>query len=195
MEESNQGIGNGGGGGGEEEEIETLRFLDSLDGYVTLLNSLSSILRQGWLELASARHSMGSSACINCHCLISKCSRLRLRVELLILLMVLLLVFLDALTTFYLIKMGIIKRREMLFWGGRIYTIAKWNLVVHNYGVEAYPISLLMKKLALRPVILILLLIMLFRNKELSLYQFSELWFPQSFVQHKVHSRPLSRPL
>lgn len=31
-----------------------------------------------------------------------------------------------------------------------------------------------------------------FRNKELSLYQFSELWFPQSFVQHKVHSRPVS---
>ncbi|KAH7690979.1 hypothetical protein IHE45_02G086500 [Dioscorea alata] len=60
MEESNLSIGNG-GGGGEEEEIETLRFLDSLDGYVTLLHSLSSTLRQGWLELASARHSMGSS--------------------------------------------------------------------------------------------------------------------------------------
>ncbi|KAM0949390.1 hypothetical protein DsansV1_C05g0051941 [Dioscorea sansibarensis] len=58
MEESIQSIGNG---GGEEEEIETLRFLDSLDGYVTLLNSLSSTLRQGWLELTSARHSMGSS--------------------------------------------------------------------------------------------------------------------------------------
>ncbi|KAJ0967411.1 hypothetical protein J5N97_024328 [Dioscorea zingiberensis] len=58
MEESIQTIDNG---GGEEEEIATLRFLDSLDAYVSLLNSLSSTLRQGWLELASARHSMGSS--------------------------------------------------------------------------------------------------------------------------------------
>ncbi|KAJ0967469.1 hypothetical protein J5N97_024386 [Dioscorea zingiberensis] len=58
MEESIQTIDNG---GGEEGEIATLRFLDSLDAYVSLLNSLSSTLRQGWLELASARHSMGSS--------------------------------------------------------------------------------------------------------------------------------------
>ncbi|KAJ6810047.1 coiled-coil domain-containing protein 115 isoform X2 [Iris pallida] len=45
--------------GGEEEKV--LVFMDSLDSYLTLLDSLSSTLRQGWLELASARHSMGSS--------------------------------------------------------------------------------------------------------------------------------------
>lgn len=45
----------------DEGEEQTLLFLDSLDGYLTLLDSLFSSLRQGWLELASARHSMGSS--------------------------------------------------------------------------------------------------------------------------------------
>ncbi|XP_072983691.1 uncharacterized protein [Typha latifolia] len=45
---------------GDEEE-NVLRFLDSLDSYIVLVDSLSSTLRQGWLELASARHSMGSS--------------------------------------------------------------------------------------------------------------------------------------
>ncbi|CAL9076318.1 uncharacterized protein LOC135636752 [Musa acuminata AAA Group] len=52
------------GGIGQEEEDEdgkVLRFLDSLDSYLTLLDALSSTLRQGWFELASARHSMGSS--------------------------------------------------------------------------------------------------------------------------------------
>ncbi|KAK8941078.1 hypothetical protein KSP39_PZI009804 [Platanthera zijinensis] len=49
---------NGECGDGEEQ---ALLFLDSLDGYLTLLDSLSSTLRQGWLELACARHSMGSS--------------------------------------------------------------------------------------------------------------------------------------
>ncbi|XP_041021847.1 uncharacterized protein LOC121263118 isoform X2 [Juglans microcarpa x Juglans regia] len=43
------------------EEENVVRFLDSLDSYVTLLDSLSSTLRQGWLELASARQSMGAS--------------------------------------------------------------------------------------------------------------------------------------
>ncbi|KAI0499540.1 hypothetical protein KFK09_017744 [Dendrobium nobile] len=44
-----------------EGEQQALLFLDSLDSYLMLLDSLSSILRQGWLELASARHSMGPS--------------------------------------------------------------------------------------------------------------------------------------
>ncbi|KAF6159791.1 hypothetical protein GIB67_030049 [Kingdonia uniflora] len=42
------------------EEI-VLQFLDSTDNYITLMESLSSSLRQGWLELASARLSMGTS--------------------------------------------------------------------------------------------------------------------------------------
>ncbi|KAK8968889.1 hypothetical protein KSP40_PGU018198 [Platanthera guangdongensis] len=45
---------------GDREE-QALLFLDSLDGYLALLDSLSSSLRQGWLELACARQSMGSS--------------------------------------------------------------------------------------------------------------------------------------
>ncbi|XP_030950988.1 coiled-coil domain-containing protein 115 [Quercus lobata] len=45
--------------GSEEENV--VQFLDSLDSYLTLFDSLSSTLRQGWLELASARHSMGVS--------------------------------------------------------------------------------------------------------------------------------------
>ncbi|CAK7346012.1 unnamed protein product [Dovyalis caffra] len=40
---------------------DVLRFMDSADGYLTLLDSLSSTLRQGWLDLAIARHSMGAS--------------------------------------------------------------------------------------------------------------------------------------
>ncbi|KAL6903529.1 hypothetical protein ACP4OV_004342 [Aristida adscensionis] len=47
------------GDNGDDEEI--LRFLDSVDGYLLLMDSLSSTLRQGWLDLASARHSMGPS--------------------------------------------------------------------------------------------------------------------------------------
>ncbi|XP_047045909.1 coiled-coil domain-containing protein 115-like [Lolium rigidum] len=45
--------------GGDDEEI--LRFMDSADGYLLLMDSLSSVLRQGWFDLASARHSMGAS--------------------------------------------------------------------------------------------------------------------------------------
>ncbi|KAJ1271825.1 hypothetical protein BS78_06G155300 [Paspalum vaginatum] len=45
--------------GSDDEEI--LRFMDSVDGYLLLMDSLNSALRQGWLDLASARHSMGSS--------------------------------------------------------------------------------------------------------------------------------------
>ncbi|TXG73215.1 hypothetical protein EZV62_001794 [Acer yangbiense] len=43
------------------KEENLLQFLDSVDGYLTLMDSLSSTLRQGWLELASAKHSMGAS--------------------------------------------------------------------------------------------------------------------------------------
>lgn len=45
----------------QEEENVVLQFLDSLDTYLILMDSLSSTLRQGWLDLASARYSMGSS--------------------------------------------------------------------------------------------------------------------------------------
>ncbi|EYU36575.1 hypothetical protein MIMGU_mgv1a014153mg [Erythranthe guttata] len=38
-----------------------LNLLDSMDNYLILVDSLSSSLRQGWLELASARYSMGAS--------------------------------------------------------------------------------------------------------------------------------------
>ncbi|XP_039026753.1 coiled-coil domain-containing protein 115-like [Hibiscus syriacus] len=48
----------------EEEEVaenaNVLQFMDSMEAYITLTHSLSSLLRQGWLELASARHSMGA---------------------------------------------------------------------------------------------------------------------------------------
>ncbi|KAF8113686.1 hypothetical protein N665_0046s0036 [Sinapis alba] len=47
-----------GGGGGDEKVL--LHFLDSLDEYLTLMDSLNSKLREGWLDLASARHSMGT---------------------------------------------------------------------------------------------------------------------------------------
>ncbi|KAK3010622.1 hypothetical protein RJ639_012325 [Escallonia herrerae] len=45
----------------DEQENNVLRFLDSLDSYLVLMDSLSPTLRQGWMELASARHSMGAS--------------------------------------------------------------------------------------------------------------------------------------
>ncbi|RZC48602.1 hypothetical protein C5167_017029 [Papaver somniferum] len=45
----------------QEKEEKLLRLLDSTDDYLTLCDSLSSTLRQGWFELASARHSMGTS--------------------------------------------------------------------------------------------------------------------------------------
>ncbi|MCE0480745.1 hypothetical protein HAX54_037848 [Datura stramonium] len=44
-----------------ERDANVLEFMDSTDSYLVLMNSLSSSLRQGWLELASARHSMGAS--------------------------------------------------------------------------------------------------------------------------------------
>ncbi|PIN23321.1 hypothetical protein CDL12_03955 [Handroanthus impetiginosus] len=44
-----------------ESDRHILNFLDSMDSYLILMDSLSSALRQGWLELASARHSMGAS--------------------------------------------------------------------------------------------------------------------------------------
>lgn len=44
-----------------EREGNILSFLDSTDSYLILMDSLSSALREGWLELASARHSMGAS--------------------------------------------------------------------------------------------------------------------------------------
>ncbi|KAL5216010.1 hypothetical protein ABZP36_007411 [Zizania latifolia] len=45
----------------DDDDDEILRFMDSVDGYLLLMDSLSSALRQGWLDLASARHSMGTS--------------------------------------------------------------------------------------------------------------------------------------
>ncbi|CAL5383333.1 unnamed protein product [Camellia sinensis] len=50
-----------GGGGEREGDQKVVKFLDSVDSYLTLVDSLSSTLRQGWLELAGARHSMGAS--------------------------------------------------------------------------------------------------------------------------------------
>ncbi|KAG7037959.1 hypothetical protein SDJN02_01592 [Cucurbita argyrosperma subsp. argyrosperma] len=45
----------------QERESILLQFLDSTDDYLNLLDALSSTLRQGWFDLASARHSMGTS--------------------------------------------------------------------------------------------------------------------------------------
>lgn len=44
-----------------EKDKNVLELMDSTDNYLILMNSLSSSLRQGWLEMASARHSMGAS--------------------------------------------------------------------------------------------------------------------------------------
>ncbi|KAG2257226.1 hypothetical protein Bca52824_076520 [Brassica carinata] len=44
----------------ERVDEKVLQFLDSLDGYLTLMDSLNSKLREGWFDLASARHSMGT---------------------------------------------------------------------------------------------------------------------------------------
>ncbi|XVF74092.1 hypothetical protein PTKIN_Ptkin13bG0032900 [Pterospermum kingtungense] len=44
-----------------DDTANVLQFMDSMDAYLVLIHSLSSTLRQGWLELASARHSMGAS--------------------------------------------------------------------------------------------------------------------------------------
>ncbi|KAK9216985.1 hypothetical protein WN944_008997 [Citrus x changshan-huyou] len=64
MMEDQEEKGNAENGIGRQKQVKDeylLQFLDSLDGYLTLLDSLSSTLSQGWLELASARHAMGSS--------------------------------------------------------------------------------------------------------------------------------------
>ncbi|CAJ2642724.1 unnamed protein product [Trifolium pratense] len=45
----------------DEDNKLALQFMDSLHNYLSLTHSLSSTLRQGWLELASAKHSMGTS--------------------------------------------------------------------------------------------------------------------------------------
>ncbi|KAJ1427407.1 putative coiled-coil domain-containing protein [Sesbania bispinosa] len=45
---------------GAEEKL-ALQFMDSAHNYLSLFDALSSTLSQGWLELASARHSMGAS--------------------------------------------------------------------------------------------------------------------------------------
>ncbi|ESR48632.1 coiled-coil domain-containing protein 115 [Citrus sinensis] len=64
MMEDQEEKGNAENGIGRQKQVKDeylLQFLDSLDGYLTLLDSLSSTLSQGWLELASARHAMGAS--------------------------------------------------------------------------------------------------------------------------------------
>ncbi|XP_061372846.1 uncharacterized protein LOC133315267 [Gastrolobium bilobum] len=38
-----------------------LQFMDSSHNYLSLVDAFSSSLRQGWIELASARHAMGAS--------------------------------------------------------------------------------------------------------------------------------------
>lgn len=45
----------------DEQDQHVLEFMDSMDAYITLFDSLSSTLRQGWMDIASARHSMGVS--------------------------------------------------------------------------------------------------------------------------------------
>ncbi|CAH9092495.1 unnamed protein product [Cuscuta epithymum] len=47
--------------GVSEKDSKVLQFLDSLDSYLILMDTLSSTLRQGNLELSSARLSMGVS--------------------------------------------------------------------------------------------------------------------------------------
>lgn len=44
-----------------EQERTILQFLDSMDTYLALYECLSSTLRQGWFDLASARYSMGTA--------------------------------------------------------------------------------------------------------------------------------------
>ncbi|XP_074286569.1 uncharacterized protein LOC141611827 [Silene latifolia] len=45
----------------EDDDEQVLKFMDALDSYLSLIHSLSSTLRQGWFDLASARYSMGAS--------------------------------------------------------------------------------------------------------------------------------------
>ncbi|XP_042493746.1 uncharacterized protein LOC122073259 isoform X2 [Macadamia integrifolia] len=60
-QEVNHSCENGRRNGEAEQGDSVLQFMDSIDSYLCLMDSLSSTLRQGWLELASARHSMGIS--------------------------------------------------------------------------------------------------------------------------------------
>ncbi|XP_017438614.1 uncharacterized protein LOC108344680 isoform X2 [Vigna angularis] len=45
---------------GAEEKL-VLQFMDSVHNYLSLFDKVSSTLRQGWFDLASARHSMGAA--------------------------------------------------------------------------------------------------------------------------------------
>ncbi|XP_027355970.1 coiled-coil domain-containing protein 115 isoform X2 [Abrus precatorius] len=45
----------------EDAEKLVLQFMDSMHNYLALCDAFSCTLRQGWLDLASARHSMGGS--------------------------------------------------------------------------------------------------------------------------------------
>ncbi|XP_014494774.1 coiled-coil domain-containing protein 115-like isoform X1 [Vigna radiata var. radiata] len=45
---------------GAEEKL-VLQFMDSVHNYLSLFDTVSSTLRQGWFDLASARHSMGAA--------------------------------------------------------------------------------------------------------------------------------------
>ncbi|XP_027925339.1 coiled-coil domain-containing protein 115-like isoform X2 [Vigna unguiculata] len=45
---------------GAEEKL-VLQFMDSVHNYLSLFDTLSSKLRQGWFDLSSARHSMGAA--------------------------------------------------------------------------------------------------------------------------------------
>ncbi|XP_021717738.1 coiled-coil domain-containing protein 115-like [Chenopodium quinoa] len=44
-----------------DNDEDVLKFMDSVDSYLLLLDELSSTLRQGWFDFASARYSMGTS--------------------------------------------------------------------------------------------------------------------------------------
>ncbi|KAH7446805.1 hypothetical protein KP509_01G077100 [Ceratopteris richardii] len=46
-------------GKGTQEDAEILRFLDALDHLICCRDSLARSLSQGWMEIASARYSMG----------------------------------------------------------------------------------------------------------------------------------------
>ncbi|KAK7352517.1 hypothetical protein VNO80_17939 [Phaseolus coccineus] len=45
---------------GAEEKL-VLQFMDSMHNYLSLFDTVSSTLRQGWFDLASGRHSMGAA--------------------------------------------------------------------------------------------------------------------------------------
>ncbi|KAL5214165.1 hypothetical protein ABZP36_003317 [Zizania latifolia] len=47
--------------GRDDDGDEILRFMDSVDGHLLLMDSLSPALRRGWIDLAGARHWIGTS--------------------------------------------------------------------------------------------------------------------------------------